>query len=81
MKEISNRSLQQVISFECDCLQLVYIIQHVKPWPAFDPELDEIGSILFSFHTFSLSFIHQSLNIRADTFAKEAQSHLKKTTL
>ncbi|KAF2613786.1 hypothetical protein F2Q70_00007906 [Brassica cretica] len=73
MKEISNRSLQQV-SFESDCLQVVYIIQHVKPWPALDPERDQIGSICSSFDTFSLSFIHQSLNIRADTFAKVARS-------
>ena len=62
------------VSFESDCQQLVQILHSSKSWPALEPELDDIESLRISFIFFSLSFIPRSLNIRADTLAKEARS-------
>ncbi|KAF3502087.1 hypothetical protein F2Q69_00040044 [Brassica cretica] len=41
---------------------------------ALDPELDAIQTLRTYFTSFSLSFISNSLNFRADAFAKEARS-------
>ncbi|KAF2607523.1 hypothetical protein F2Q68_00043437 [Brassica cretica] len=73
MEELRSHEFKHV-SFESDCQQLVQILHSSKSWPALEPELDDIESLRISFIFFSLSFIPRSLNIRADTLAKETRS-------
>ena len=73
MEELSSRGFKQV-RFESDCQQMVHIINSSKQWPALEPELDAIESLRETFISFTLSFISRSLNIRADSLAKEARS-------
>lgn len=73
MEELSGRGFKQVC-FESDCQELVQIITNSKHWPALDPELDAIEALRVSFISFSLRFISCSLNIRADSLAKEARA-------
>ena len=73
MKEVQNRGIQQAM-FESDCQQLVHIIKSGKSLPMLEPELDDIGAIRSSFDSFDLRYISRSLNVRADTLAKDVRS-------
>ncbi|CAN6893039.1 unnamed protein product, partial [Brassica oleracea] len=73
MEELSGRGFKHV-NFESDCQQLVQIVTSPKAWPALAPELDDIQLLRSSFSLFSLCFISRSLNLRADSLAKEARS-------
>ena len=73
MEELSGRGFKHV-NFESDCQQLVQIVTSPKAWPALAPELNDIQLLRSSFSLFSLCFISRSLNLRADSLAKEARS-------
>ena len=72
MEELSSRGFKQV-RFESVCQQLIHIINFSKQWPALEPQLDVIESLRATFTSFTFSFISRSLNIRADSLAKEAR--------
>ncbi|KAF2580863.1 hypothetical protein F2Q68_00003515 [Brassica cretica] len=61
------------VRFESDCQQLINIINSSKQWPALEPQLDVIESLRATFTSFTFSLISRSLNIRADSLAKEAR--------
>ena len=73
MEELNSRGFKHV-SFESDCQQMVQIITSSKAWLVLAPELDDIQLLRSSFSLFSLCLISRSLNIRADSLAKEARS-------
>ncbi|CAN6982543.1 unnamed protein product, partial [Brassica oleracea var. botrytis] len=71
MEELSSHGFKQV-RFESDCQQLIHIIKSSKQWPALEPQLDSYQKKK-TFTSFTFSFISRSLNIRADSLAKEAR--------
>lgn len=60
--------------FESDCLTLVKLIEDEEVWPSLAFELEEFYLTRSTFHAFSLVFITHILNIRADSFSKEARA-------
>lgn len=73
MKEMIHHGFHHV-SFESDCQQLVCILHNTTPWPALEPELDEIDSLRLEFSEFSISYVSRLENIRADCLAKACRS-------
>lgn len=64
------------MTFETDCQQMVKILEDEKEedWPSLLVEFEEFHYLLSMFNFCSICFIPRSLNVRADSLAKQARS-------
>ena len=63
------------------CQQSVNINHRDKDWPSFASEIDDIKALCVSFQDLYITYISHSLNIFADTLAKDLDQENKASCL